>query len=92
MWVSATVKLYVQDGYYRPPKWTPDPPVGFDTPAYREMIARSCLSTGNNARLKRVLADLRAGRPVTIAFLGGSITQGDGRCAQPGHVLRPPCL
>ena len=23
MWVSATVKLYVQDGYYRPPKWTP---------------------------------------------------------------------
>ena len=75
--VSATVKLYVQDGY-TVPEVDPDPPVGFDTPAYREMIARSCLSTGNNARLKRVLADLRAGRPVTIAFLGGSITQGAG--------------
>ena len=42
------------------------------------MIARSCLSTGNNIRIKRVLQQLRDGKPTTIAFLGGSITQGAG--------------
>lgn len=81
---TVTVKLYLNDGY-EVPEVDPDPPVAFDTPAYREMIARSCLSTGNNARLKRVLADLRAGKPVTIAFLGGSITQGAG--AVPGQKM-----
>ena len=75
--VSATVKLYLNDGY-TVPEVDPDPPVAFDSPAYAAMIARSALSTGNNARVKRVLADLRAGKPVTIAFIGGSITQGAG--------------
>ena len=74
---TATVKLYLNDGY-TVPEVDPDPPVAFDTPAYGEMIARSCLSTGNNIRIKRVLQQLRDGKPTTIAFLGGSITQGAG--------------
>ena len=74
---TATVKLYLNDGY-TVPEVDPDPPVAFDTPAYSEMIARSCLSTGNNIRIKRVLQQLRDGKPTTIAFLGGSITQGAG--------------
>lgn len=74
---TATVKLYLNDGY-TVPEVDPDPPVAFDTPAYSEMIARSCLSTGNNVRIKRVLQQLRDGKPTTIAFLGGSITQGAG--------------
>ena len=74
---TATVKLYLNDGY-TVPEVDPDPPVAFDTPAYSEMIARSCLSTGNNTRIKRVLQQLRDGKPTTIAFLGGSITQGAG--------------
>ena len=74
---TATVKLYLNDGY-TVPEVDPDPPVAFDTPAYNEMIARSCLSTGNNIRIKRVLQQLRDGKPTTIAFLGGSITQGAG--------------
>lgn len=73
----VTVKFYLHDGYHAP-RFDPDPPVEFDTPQYNAMIARSCLSTGNNARIKRVLEDLRAGKPVTLAFLGGSITQGAG--------------
>ena len=67
----------MNDGY-TVPEVDPDPPVAFDTPAYGEMIARSCLSTGNNIRIKRVLQQLRDGKPTTIAFLGGSITQGAG--------------
>ena len=83
---TATVKLYLNDGY-TVPEVDPDPPVAFDTPAYGEMIARSCLSTGNNIRIKRVLQQLRDGKPTTIAFLGGSITQrGCGSLA--GNVLR----
>lgn len=74
---TATVKLYVNDGY-TVPEIDPDTPVEFDTPEYNKMIARSCLSTGNNVRVKRVLAQLREGKPTTIAFLGGSITQGAG--------------
>ena len=74
---TVTVKLYLNDGY-EVPEVDPDPPVAFDSPAYNAMIARSCLSTGNNVRIKRVLKDLRDGKPVTIAFLGGSITQGAG--------------
>ena len=74
---TATVKLYLNDGY-TVPEVDPDPPVAFDTPAYNETIARSCLSTGNNVRIKRVLQQLREGKPTTIAFLGGSITQGAG--------------
>lgn len=74
---TATVKLYLNDGY-EVPEIDPDPPVAFDTPAYDAMIARSCLSTGNNVRLKKVLQKLRNGEETTIAFLGGSITQGAG--------------
>lgn len=74
---SATVKLYVNDGYHVP-DIDPDKPVDFGSPAYREMIARSCLSCGNNHRIKKLLARIRAGEPVNLAFLGGSITQGAG--------------
>lgn len=90
---TATVKLYLNDGY-TVPEVDPDPPVAFDTPAYSEMIARSCLSTGNNIRIKRVLQQLRDGKPTTIAFLGGSITQGAGavprrKCATRARPMRP---
>ncbi len=62
---TATVKLYLNDGY-TVPEVDPDPPVAFDTPAYGEMIARSCLSTGNNIRIKRVLQQLRDGKRIQL--------------------------
>lgn len=74
---SATVKLYLNDGYHAP-DIDPDKPVDFESSAYREMIARSFLSGGNNHRIKRLLSRIRAGEPVNLAFLGGSITQGAG--------------
>lgn len=42
----------------------------------REMIERSLLSTGNTERLHRAIDKARSGETVTIAYLGGSITEG----------------
>ncbi len=41
-----------------------------------DLIARSLVSAGNTARLQHVLAKARRGEPVTVAVIGGSITQG----------------
>lgn len=75
--MSLTIKFYLNDGY-DVPEIQVDPPVAFDTPAYREMIADSLVSTGNNYRLKKVIEKARRGEDVTIAYIGGSITQGAG--------------
>lgn len=40
------------------------------------MIANSVLNKGNQARLAKLIKRLQAGEEVTIAYLGGSITQG----------------
>ena len=45
---------------------------------YQEMIERSLLSMGDAGRIRRVVEKARAGEPVTIAYIGGSITQGAG--------------
>jgi lysophospholipase L1-like esterase len=39
-------------------------------------VAHSLVSEGDTTRLQRVLAQASEGKPVTIAFVGGSITQG----------------
>ncbi|MBB6637817.1 SGNH/GDSL hydrolase family protein [Cohnella thailandensis] len=41
-----------------------------------EWIERSLIGTGNNKRIKSTIAKSRQGAPVTIAYLGGSITEG----------------
>lgn len=74
---AVTVKLYVNDGY-EVPEQGPDDPVDAGSPLYREMVARSFLSAGNNYRLKEFLRRAKTGENVTAAFLGGSITQGAG--------------
>ena len=73
----ASVKLYLNDGY-DVPDTDPDAPIDMESGAYREMIARSFLSGGNNVRVKQFLQKLRSGQRTTIAYLGGSITQGAG--------------
>ena len=49
---------------------------------YAEMIEDSLVSSGNNARLKKVLEKARSGEQVNIALLGGSITEGAGATKQ----------
>lgn len=43
---------------------------------YAEMVESSMRSTGNNARIKKAIEKARAGEDVTLAYLGGSITEG----------------
>lgn len=43
---------------------------------YDEMVSSSLLSTGNNARIKSVIERARNGEDVTLAYIGGSITEG----------------
>lgn len=74
---KMTVAFYLHDGY-EVPELIPDPPVEFDSKEYRTMIERSCMQTGNLYRMKRAIAKARAGEDVTIAYIGGSITQGAG--------------
>lgn len=75
--MSLTVKFYLNDGY-EVPEIEVDPPVQFDSEDYKAMIAQSLVSTGNNYRLKKVIEKCKRGEDVTIAYIGGSITQGAG--------------
>ena len=75
--MSLTVKFYLNDGY-EVSEIQVDPPVAFDTQEYQDMIADSLVSTGNNYRLKKVIEKAKRGEEVTLAYIGGSITQGAG--------------
>lgn len=79
---KASVKLYVGDEYDIPEVMV-DPPVDFKSEAYWRMISHSVMSAGNNYRLKKVIEKAQKGEDVTIAYIGGSITQGAG--AKPIH-------
>lgn len=74
---KATVKLYLQNGY-EVPEIAVDPPVEFGSIQYNSMISKSLLNLGNNKRLKSAIDKARSGEEVTIAYIGGSITQGAG--------------
>ncbi len=45
---------------------------------YLEMIEKSQLSLGNNYRLKNILEKAQKGEKITVAAIGGSITEGSG--------------
>ena len=83
MCAKATVVFYVQEGYHLP-QLELEPPVNFESEQYDKMIDRSLLSTGNNFRLKMMLDKVQEGKPINLAFIGGSITQGAG--AKPGNT------
>ncbi len=74
---KLTVCFYLNDGYTAP-TFSPDAPVDFDSPRYREMIERSLIQTGNLYRVQRAIEKAQKGEEVVVAYLGGSITQGAG--------------
>lgn len=43
---------------------------------YRQMLEASVLSAGTNGRLENVLEKMKNGESVSIAFIGGSVTEG----------------
>lgn len=80
---AVSVKLYLQDGY-EAPEQAEEVPVDLGRSEYQEMLHRSLVQTGNPARLQKALQRARKGEDITIAFIGGSITQGAG--AVPIHT------
>lgn len=74
---SVSVKLYLQDGFEAPEE-IEEAPVNLDSEEYQEVRRRSLMQTGNPARLQRAMDRARLGEEVTVAFIGGSITQGAG--------------
>ena len=72
-----TIRFYLNDGF-SVPELIPDPPVVFTSEEYRNMIAKSLVQTGNTFRMKRAIEKAKNGEEVTIAYIGGSITQGAG--------------
>ena len=83
MMAKASVKCYVDEAYDIPEVQV-DEPVDFKSEAYQNMIARSLKHQGNNSRLKKVIEKAKKGEDVTVAYIGGSITQGAG--AKPIHT------
>lgn len=47
-----------------------------DRDVYAEMISKSLTQTGNIARFAKVFEKAAKGEPITVGFIGGSITQG----------------
>ncbi|MVX63973.1 SGNH/GDSL hydrolase family protein [Clostridium chromiireducens] len=80
---KVTVKIYLKNGY-EVPEITVDPPVEFGSDKYNSMISKSLLNLGNNRRLKAAIDKAIEGEDVTVAYIGGSITQGAG--AKPIHT------
>lgn len=74
---TVNVMFYLHEGF-NVPIAAVEEPVEFGSPSYKEMIARSLLSTGNTIRLKAAIEKTRQGEEVTIAYIGGSLTQGAG--------------
>ena len=50
----------------------------FSSDSYKAMLRDSLLSMGSTARFEKAVKKAEAGKAVTIAFIGGSITQGAG--------------
>ena len=74
---TVAVKYYLHDGFDAP-EVEEENDVDFASPYYQKMLEKSLMQTGNNVRLKAAMEKARKGEDVTIAFIGGSITQGAG--------------
>ncbi|MBQ7955637.1 MAG: SGNH/GDSL hydrolase family protein [Lachnospiraceae bacterium] len=74
---SVSVRFYLQDGFDAPEP-EEEEKADFSSPYYQEMLEQSLIQVGNNVRLKKAIDKAKAGEDVTIAFIGGSITQGAG--------------
>lgn len=74
---EVSVRFYLQDGFDAPEPEEEGKP-DFASPYYQEMLEKSVIQTGNPLRLKKAIEKAKAGQDTTIAFIGGSITQGAG--------------
>lgn len=55
-----------------------DDSVDFASAKYQRMIERSLIAAGNTAGIQRAIKRAKRGEHVTLAYIGGSVTQGAG--------------
>lgn len=79
----VSVRFYLQDSFHGP-KEEEEEAVDRCSPFYEQMIQNSLIQTGSCARLRKAFRRAEAGEKMTVAFIGGSITQGAG--AVPIHT------
>ena len=74
---KASVRLYLNDGYEAPAD-IEETEVDMNSDEYCRMISHSLMNMGNAYRIRKAIEKTRAGKEVTLAYIGGSITQGAG--------------
>lgn len=77
IFADVSVTFYLNDGYTCP-QVEDDVTIDYSSQKYQDIIAKSLINVGNNARIKKAIAKAERGEDVTVAFIGGSITQGAG--------------
>lgn len=74
---KASVRLYLNDGYMAPEE-VEEAEVDTKSENYCAMIEKSLMNLGNTYRIRKAIEKAKAGKDVTVAYIGGSITQGAG--------------
>ena len=74
---KASVRLYLNDGYMAPEE-VEEAEVDTKSENYCAMIAKSLMNLGNTYRIRKAIEKAKTGKSVTVAYIGGSITQGAG--------------
>lgn len=83
---KASVRFYLNDGYTAPEE-VEEEAVDTKSELYCTMIERSLMNLGNTYRIRKAIEKARAGKEVTLAYIGGSITQGGGSNTDQYRVL-----
>lgn len=74
---KVAVRLYLNDGYTAPEPEAEEK-VDLTRKEYKDMLDASVVNMGQTDRLKKALIKAKKGEDITVAFIGGSITQGAG--------------
>lgn len=74
---TANVRFFLNDGF-EAPEVLEESEIDVLSEDYRNMIQRSLMSMGDTGRIGRAIRRAQDGENVTIAYIGGSITQGAG--------------
>lgn len=74
---KTSVRFYLNDGY-EAPECVEEQAVDVTSEAYQQMIKKSLIQSGNIHRLGKAIARAKNGEDITVAYIGGSITQGAG--------------
>lgn len=74
---SVSVRFFLNDGFDAP-EVIEEEEIDFNSEDYHKMLERSFMNAGNTARVLKAIKKAKNGEDVTIAYIGGSITQGAG--------------